>query len=513
MKKLLYYLIVFSISVLPFEVYAAPLYPSESFISQVIATYASENLVIGGYADNSDEAKAMLDQARIDYGCMDVFRGSSAYTFDGVTCVIYYKNTCLKKFIGVSISTPPPEWYNDPNADTDGDGIPDNCDFYPDDWSKSNNYRVAAELVNESTQEIVGRYVMTQYNDYFSTGDWSAENTSGYKTNVYVGGDWYEMPSDCTQSITGMVNASEVPTLNPYVWTGDEYDTTPGPGNEGMPSPGTDYDSPGSTGPGDTGMPIPGTDYTAPSGSETDSQLLNQITKNTESSVRAIKVLNDNQSAANSLLAQNVKNTKSAVDAANIQNQNLTEMSGNLQKIRMNSEMQYAQGETIQGYLASLNTQTGNVETAVNNMSSGLGDKLDSLNNELSDETKWNSSGLPEDQNDYQTVLSDVQATFTETGDISELPENTDMNIGSQSFVSGLFDAESIINDAISGTAINTMLSTDGFSFSGSGSFSWLYKGKTIQFSVTPYQSALNAWGSVILGIAAVCSVLIVFRR
>lgn len=483
MKKILWFLLGFSLVAFPMRfVYADELHPDAAWISSLqvnFETHTGRTYFYMGTYESGIEAEQAVDSKWFSMPDCSPYSGGSAAmdqyyrVIDGKACYIKFRSIsydCDSCVYAVDfIGTPPTSWLN---IDSDEDGIPDECDFYPDDSTKLNTFQIVGELKEDSSGDVLARNVLTPYGDYFTLGDSTHEGDAGYTSTVYLGGDWYEQPDDCSLTVTSSIDSSEVPQVIPYTWTGDEYDTAPGPGSDGMPVEDTDYES--------------------PDGTETDSELLEQISKNTASSVNSIQVMNEN----------------------------ISTMDGNLQKIKINSEVLVSDNNTIKGYLDEINqgisesgpgfgeTDSTNLASVDSNLSS-----IDTTLDDLTDETNWDTTGLTEDTTDYTTAISDAEAVFSDTGDITDLPTNTDMDIGTESFNDGLFDLESIITDAITGTAIDSMLSTDNFDFTGSGSFSWDYKGTPVVFTVTPYQSALNAWGSVILGIAAVCSVLIVFRR
>jgi hypothetical protein len=323
----------------------------------------------------------------------------------------------------------------------------------------------------------VSRGVRTNYDDGFILGEYIPEGSPGYTDIVYIGGDWYELPADCKSSGGGLTidqeyDVSEFPSVHPYVWTGDEYDTTPGPGSTGEPSP------------------------TVPTGSETDSE-------------------------ATQIIAQN---TAKLIESQNLMNQNLVATNENIQKMRINSEIMQAQGSNIKNSVDSIDSGIGNLETGIQ----GLADGLTNIETGIGDlETMIETGGLTEsDVTDAVSGAGDINTGLSETVDsmIDSIPTSyddlasdpllSDENIDDKFLPWSQQKFNDFMNYAIENNPVYSMINIEDMIDIGAGTpcLHANILGSTIDMCFDPYYSVMQTFGSLLVGIASLTGILHVVR-
>jgi len=137
--------------------------------------------------------------------------------------------------------------------DTDGDGIPDECDFYPDDATPYQYKKIGYNT--DGTTETFAIYY-TDQGDYFSTGDPGTNQTLDYYD---PGANWQSPDSECSD-FSSYAAGTDGTSTEP------EQPLYPGGVPDGSPA---------------DGDPIL-EDGTASTGSETDNEALIKIIDNTQ---------------------------------------------------------------------------------------------------------------------------------------------------------------------------------------------------------------------------------------
>jgi len=478
MKKVMWFLIVFSLVAFPMRlVYATetscPIPSGLDPDGYQPATWTS-GVYVGTYPDNDSAIAAV----RAAVGCPSA--GVTYFEYNGFFGyqIQEQNSTCTAQvsygeryyaFIQFGCVPQIP--------DADDDGIPDECDFYPEDSGKLNQYQISWEVIDDATSAVVSRGVRTNYDDGFILGEYIPEGSTGYTDIVYIGGDWYELPADCESTGGGLTidqayDVSEFPAVHPYVWTGDEYDTPPGPGSTGEPSP------------------------TVPTGSETDSE-------------------------ATQIIAQN---TAKLIDSQNLMNQNLVATNENIQKMRINSEIMQAQVSDIKKSVDSIDSGIGNLETGIQ----GLADGLTNIETGIGDlETIIETGGLTEsDVTDALSGAGDINTGLSETvdsmidsipttyDDLASDPLLSDEDIDDKFLPWSQQKFNDFMNYAIENNPVYSMINIEDMIDIGAGTpcLHANILGSTIDMCFDPYYSVMQTFGSLLVGIASLTGILHVVR-
>jgi flagellin-like hook-associated protein FlgL len=446
MKKLMWFLIGFSLVAFPSRfVFAVEVYPIgdwQQCIDTNIAsdpTLATYSLVCVGFYTTGAEASAAVGSDNYKYQTCFNRMYRIYYTAD------IYAISTYDMIVDVDYTL------NSPSVDADDDGIPDECDFYPDDSGKLNTYTVDWVTVEESTGTEVAWGVQTPYNDGFTLGDTSVDgSTPGYKDILYyqTDGNWYELPADCASySIAGSRDLDDKQVVD-YEWTGDEYEDTPGPGTDGAP--------------------VEGTDYSEPTGSETDSESLQVIAQNTAAGVGALNLMNENIVAGNT----------------------------ELNKLKVNSEIQTKQGEELKGYLQDLNTAAGTLDTSVQALETAIDENMDVPQADI-DQSVTNAGDIDTEYGTAQTTITG-DATLADDAPL-DYQEKT--NIATK------------MAEYITSNPISDIIENSGLTISGSSpTATWNYNGQSMVLTVAGFDTALEAFGQILLGIFTLAGMLLIFR-
>lgn len=339
--------------------------------------------------------------------------------------------------------------------DSDGDGLPDDCDLYPDDPTPA-SFRLMTTLYEDSTGNIVGNIIQTDRGDYKEYGDLSNYETSGYSTEYHGNtSSWQSNDDLCGPS--GISSGSSP--------TGDEtLDTILEDSiNESI----------GTTDPG-TGSAT-GTDNTATAatGTETDTQALQDIKQNTYSTSQNIKRLADYLDGINKKLYDQNKHT--------FQTSPLT--LADVQKAINNSNLGSGTISAGGGLTSSETTQA--VDAA--------------LTPSIEDETQATVNA-----GDVNTEYTTAETTITGNASLSEdapleFQEKTDITTK--------------MSDYISGNPISDIINNSGLVISGSTpTATWNYKGQSMVLTVSGFDAQLEAFGQILLGIFTLAGMLLIFR-
>jgi hypothetical protein len=257
MKKIMWFLIGFSLVAFPMRlVYATetscPIPSGLDPDGYQPATWTS-GVYVGTYPDNDSAIAAV----RAAVGCPSA--GVTYFEYNGFfgyqiqeqnsTCtaqVSYGERYYAFIQYGCVLQIP----------DADDDGIPDDCDFYPEDPEKNNDYKLLHGTREDSSGILVSKYVKTSYGDFFRLGAEVPANTPGYTDELYISSSYETYPSDCIYDISG---SSESDFTDPVVYPGGTPDGTPG----------------------GTGIDPPMTDGESATGTETESEANTKIIDNT----------------------------------------------------------------------------------------------------------------------------------------------------------------------------------------------------------------------------------------
>jgi hypothetical protein len=450
MKKVMWFLIGFSFVAFPMRFVYAYTYNASCYFALLDQDYyftvqcVDDQRFVGHY----NSAVALRDAV-------------SAATGGGIISR-YYSGSCGEADSGAGVwNNATTAWYGTydtaytggpiPSTDSDDDGIPDECDFYPEDSDKLNTYTVDWVTIEESTDTEVAWGVQTPYGDGFTLGDDSVDgSTPGYKDQLYyqTDGNWYDLPADCASySIAGSRDLDDKQVVD-YTWTGDEYEDTPGPGTDGAP--------------------VEGTDYSASTGTETDSESLQLIADNTAAGVGAANLLNENIVAGNSELNQ----------------------------LKINSEVQTMYAEEMNGYLEDLNTAAGTLQTAVEGVQTSIDENMDVPQADI-DEAESNAGDV---DTEYGTAQSTITGDAT-LADDAPLDYQEKTNIATK------------MADYITSNPISDIIENSGLTISGaSPTATWNYNGQSMVLTVAGFDTALEAFGQILLGIFTLAGMLLIFR-
>lgn len=432
-----------------------------------------------------------------------------------------------------------------PVIDTDDDNIPDECDFYPDDHAKLNTYRVAGRLIEDSTQNVVAETVVTPYNDYFTTGDTSNDGSPGYTYQMFISSPdspWYEKPADCgALTVAGTIGQYDSPSAVPYTWTGEEYEYPEGPGSTGMPEEGTDYagagstgpgttgapidgtdyDGPGSTGPGTTGAPIDGTDYNAPIGTESDSESLSLIAKNTAAQTDAIKLLNENQAYNNALAAQTAQNTAAQVDATKLLNENQAANNALAAQIANNTAAQVGATKTMNDNIASMSKNINKTRINAERQSRTLNSsytRLSNIDQKLTDFNAKFDAKVASEAADKAASDLEVQQGLTDMNNLSVGDYYSDLD---STITEGVdydehtpLEEQGFIVSFLANNPIKAALDASGFALSSASCSMSADLGQfgAHEINLCSFASEFSAAGSILFGFTCLISIFIVAR-
>jgi flagellin-like hook-associated protein FlgL len=454
MKKLMWFLIGFSLVAFPARFVFADYYPSSDFLTQADQYFDSKRSQ--GYQINYVgffiDATAALTYFQANHSGTR-YSANNIGSMTPNPCVMWKDDTTTDViYYGTyTYDSIPTSWSYSP--DVDDDGIPDECDFYPDDSGKLNTYTVDWVTVEESTGTEVAWGVQTPYSDGFTLGDTSVDgSTPGYKDILYyqTDGNWYELPADCSsgsRAIDGTRDLNDKQVVE-YTWTGDEYEDTPGPGTDGAP--------------------VEGTDYSEPTGTETDSEALQVIAQNTAAGVGAQNLLNENIVAGNS----------------------------ELNKLKINSEIHTKQGEELKGYLQDLNTAAGTLDTSVQALETAIDENMDVPQADI-DQSVTNAGDI---DTEYGTAQTSITGDAT-LADDAPLDYQEKTNIATK------------MADYITSNPISDIIENSGLTISGASPTAiWNYNGQSMVLTVAGFDTALEAFGQILLGIFTLAGMLLIFR-
>jgi len=186
-----------------------------------------------------------------------------------------------------------------------------------------------------------------------------------------------------------------------------------------------------------------------------------------------------------------------------------------LQKIITNTDSTNKNIGVLANYLKSINDNIGqinkksNIESVVpgstvfSDSSGGSGDISGDIQDGLST-TQSDTDDSIASMGNTDTEFSEIQSTITGDADLendapSEFSEKLDISARLTSYISN-----NPISDIINGTTITISGSED--------ELSWDYNGTAIKMSVGKYDSALQAFGAILLAMTTLSGMLLVFR-
>jgi uncharacterized protein YoxC len=358
------------------------------------------------------------------------------------------------------------------SADADNDGLPDDCDQYPNDATP---YTVQKRAYYTTTSASYGDPVREDYRtdrgDFFYIG---ASDRTGLYTTLVLNGPWIDPSTLCDPSTLG--GGTTAPTDSDPHNVPATYPTN----DDGTPST------------GDPTIPT-GTDPTPGQG---DSTTLEGIQGNTKDITDGIGGLAAYLKDINSKVGGIERDTASlGADVRSLGN----DVRG------------FGTGITnIDTGITDLNTGV----TGLNDNITGVRDDLGSLGDSI-DEIKDALTGdaptiTPETMPDFDQAVQDTENQFSDDPSLNELPDSglfDDMDFKTK------YDYKTPLTNLINDNPVTDIINGIDIDFSGEPYFIWSYNGRNVEFTVAPYQSQLNLWGQIMLGFSSICALLIMLKR
>jgi len=475
MKKILYFLIGFSISLLiPYISYAVEscqdvqVCARSSFEAYAATTWPAYTVEFKGTAATNTLASALLTTFKTTANCSQGWGGNATRTANCPTTYIYYAlslgTVCNKVYYIVVCEG----LYSD---DTDGDGLSSAIDPYPDDPTPF-SYTVL-ETIKDSFGNTVWMRIKTDRGDIFEWGTKPTDMT-GYNriANLYQN----MLPS--TSLATDIANLQTqdpivAPTQIQSSDVGDEYNS---------------WVNNTTTLPPDSGIATDMTPGVQPTGSETDSQALGQIASNTGKTADNVARLGDYMKQLNDLTAK--KNAQDLLQG-NVGNSNTATATANATATAGLTQAQATQA--VKDGIAPNSSDTSAIGTAVTNLN-----------------TSATSSNPAQALADAQALLE----TETTTDDIPDHGVDSDfLGVAKEQF--SLYDK---LSEVISNNPISDALTGIEVNATGSCSMTWPWTdshGSThnVILTICDYATVLNNFGQILLMLVSFNSLLILFRR
>lgn len=327
--------------------------------------------------------------------------------------------------------------------DADGDGINDDYDLYPND-TEPYKFSILACVENSTTGEKVQCLVKTDRGDIFAFGT-RPEDMTGYIDTINAN------PLMIDGSDAEALFATQTATNTTTVDNSALYDTV----TDSLNSPadaGTD------TGSGFS----PGESVT---GSESDSELLEKIAKNTTT--------------------QNTNTTRLG--------DYLKDINSTLKNIDLKQTLTGSGAIT----LATNGTTTGtSTSTTATDVQTGVEDALTPGVDDVSNATTAGGN--------TDSAFAEAQGAITGTASLDDdapddFKEKTDVG--------------SYIDDMLENSPFMNLITGTGVSTSGSNpTLTYMYKGHPIALTVAGFETELNAFGAILIAITTLAGMLMIFR-
>lgn len=444
MKKILYFLLGFTF-VLSFATFCyAQDYVDLDCIKQ--NTSFTDNYNIIGWAESSASADAMLSGVSgtgpygmsftLDKACFSVYEGATG----PVGCSFRKINSSpLPTVVGYS-----PAAIEAP-TDNDDDGIPNEYDLYPDDPT-TYKFSILGCVENSTTGEKVQCLVKTDRGDVFAFGSRPADMTGYIDT---VNANPMLIDGADAEALFATQTATNTTTVDNSALYDTITDTLVGSGD-------ADQD----TGSGFT----PGESV---AGTESDSELLEKIAKNTTTQNTNTTRLGDYLKEINSTL-KNIDLKQTLVGSGAI-------------------------AITTNGTTTGTTTET---TTTATDVQAGVEAALTPGVDDVSDATTAGGN--------TDSAFAEAQDTITGTASLdddapAEYKEKTDIG----GYLDDLLENSPFMN-LITGTGVTTSGSNPTLTYS--------YKGHPITLTVAGFETELNAFGVILIAITTLSGMLMIFR-
>ena len=115
---------------------------------------------------------------------------------------------------------------------------------------------------------------------------------------------------------------------------------------------------------------------------------------------------------------------------------------------------------------------------------------------------------MAEDRASYDTEVQNNLSHISGQTDPEYDTEYAPEDIPEEENITTIFD-NLLSNNPVTNYVTNTQVTLD----TPVCSFDWEWKGKTIPFSICQFESNLETFGNILVGLAGLVSILIVFRR
>lgn len=464
MKQFLYFLLGLSIILFPFRYLYAAVLNTDCLTTKFSASYT-----VHGYYMSDAEAQAACTAYKgspCGISSLSLVNGNNCQvpSASGNLSIQFRDHLAGTYHIFVII----PSGSTIYNPDSDGDGIPNDCDLYP---TQNIDYtaKVLAFQTNDGTSSgtITWMSFLTDLGDMKEAGTYVANET----TQKYIWSASHSSADICSLLNSNTVVSPNSPS-NPYGETTPISDIPP------VPDPAVSG----------TGL-APGIPKT---GTETDSEALKDIKQNTSATADNTKRLGDYLADIN----QNLKRlNNSTVSNSQINNETNT-------YIRNGLTGDSGESITKSDVTDAIKDSRSLTSTESSALSGAIGDLSDSI------------------VYDPQQ-LSDIKTDMTTEPTKEDLPDNTDFYGDSEHTVGiadGKFNLQNMVLNLIDDNPITDVL--EGVDVNTSGNCQFTYAGTlpsgtpfSIDFTVCAFESALESFGSILLSLVSIGSFLMIIRR
>lgn len=375
---------------------------------------------------------------------------------------------------------------SDPDADTDGDGIPDDCDVYPDDPT---DYQVRrSSYQKDSSGNIVRECYITDRDDVVCLGESYNNSLVDY---VEFSSPWQSPSTLCAYSD----NFSDP--------SDDEQDVD----GDGIPDGADDGDG------------VPFNDDGIPDSGGNDDEMTDGTPSDGTEDLDLQKII-DNTAAT-------TDNVSRLADYLQEQNSDLNQVNSNLAQIKGALDGFDSDLGSINSYLGSINSGVGSINSSLGAIESDLNvtnAHLADMNGDLdtiSGHLLTSNDHLSEISDSLEITSDDISTSVNNIGNTDTVYQSAQDNITT---VFTLVDdapddyqekrnLSEKIADYISSNPLSNIIENSGVEITGSTSTaSFDYNGHSIILSVAGFDSQLEAFGQILLGISTLAGMLLVFR-